>query len=131
MTPFLRSISYLILLLPFIIASSLHAREIVVPTDYRTIQNAIDRAEPNDTIIVEDGFYNENIKINKTLTLLSRNGYDKTVIEAKQNDEDVLKVVDINGVEIIGFTVKGSEGAGIHLIRANNSKISSNSAAEN
>ncbi len=128
MTPFLRSITYLTLLLSFIIVSSLHAREIVVPTDYSTIQNAVDKAEPNDTIIVEDGDYKENILINIPLTLISRNGYEKTIIEAKKSDEDVLKIVDANGVEIIGFTVKNSSGAGIHLIRATNSKISRNRA---
>jgi parallel beta-helix repeat protein len=131
MTPFLRSIAYLILLLSFTIVSSLHARDIVVPTDYNTIQVAIDRAEPNDTILVEDGDYKENIVINIPLTLLSRNGYEKTVIEAKKSDEDVLKIVEVNGVTVIGFTVKDSTGAGIHLIRATNSKISRNRATGN
>lgn len=134
MTPFLRSVAYLIphsFLLSLMIVSSLHARDIIVPTDFSTIQAAVEGAEPNDTVIVEDGDYKENIVINIPLTLISRNGYEKTVIEAKKSDEDALKIIEVNGVTIIGFTVKGSTGAGIHLIRATNSRISRNLATGN
>jgi nitrous oxidase accessory protein len=134
MIPFLRSVAILIphgFLLSLTIVTSIFATDIVVPTDYLTIQTAIDRAKPNDTIIVEDGYYNENIEINKPLTLMSRNGHEKTVIEAKSSDEDVLKIVDVDGAAVLGFSVKGSTSVGIHLVRTTNSRISANNVTGN
>jgi parallel beta-helix repeat protein len=119
------------LLLSLTSISSLQARNIVVPADYNTIQNAVDKAEPNDTVIVGDGSYRENIVIDKPLTLISRNGYEKTVIEARKTDEDVLKIAGVDGVTIIGFTVKGSAGAGVHLFEAAGNKISGNNIVKN
>jgi parallel beta-helix repeat protein len=119
------------LLLSLMSISSLQARNIVVPADYTTIQDAVDKAILNDTVIVGDGYYRENIVIDKPITLISRNGYEKTVIEARETDEDVLKIVGVDGVTIIGFTVKGSERAGVHLYRAAGNKISSNDIIKN
>jgi parallel beta-helix repeat protein len=46
-----------------------------VPGDYNTIQEAVDNANPGDTVYVYNGTYMENIQINKTLTL---QGQDKS-----------------------------------------------------
>lgn len=48
-------------------------RTIRVPTDYPTIQGAINAASPGDTIFVAAGTYYERIKVNKTLTLIGEN----------------------------------------------------------
>lgn len=111
--------------------SPLQARNIVVPAYYNTIQNAVDRAEPNDTVIVGDGSYRENVVIDKPITLISRNGSEKTVIEASNTDRDVLKIASVSGVTIIGFTVSGSLRAGVHLYRAAGNKISGNNIVKN
>jgi parallel beta-helix repeat protein len=118
-------------LLSLTLIPSLQARNIVVPADYLTIQNAVDRAEPNDTVIVGDGSYRENVVIDKPITLISRNGSEKTVIEASNTDRDVLKIAGVSGVTIIGFTVRGSLRAGVHLYRAAGNKISGNSIVKN
>jgi nitrous oxidase accessory protein len=134
MTPFFRSVTSLILhgfFLTFITVTSLHARDIVVPTDYSTIQAAVEKAEQNDTVIVEDGTYRENIVINRPLKLISRNGYEKTVIEARTEVEDVIKVVEVDGMTIIGFTVKGTTQSGIHLHKVTGSSVIGNNSMGN
>jgi nitrous oxidase accessory protein NosD/cell division septation protein DedD len=55
---------------------------------YETIQSAIDDAAEGDTILVHDGTYEENIIIDKPLTILSVNGSASTIIDGTAGDED-------------------------------------------
>ncbi len=120
------------LLLSLILTPTLRAGDIIaVPADYTTIQDAVDKAEHNDTVIVGDGYYRENIVIDKPLILISRNGREKTVIEAGKTDEDVISIVGVDGVSITGFTLKGSEHAGVHLYEAAGGRISDNNIEKN
>ncbi len=107
------------------------AAELVVPTGYGSIGAAVENAEPHDTIIVEDGHYKENIVIDKPVALVSRNGYEKTTIEAKDEEKDVLKVVGSEGVSVVGFTFRGSALSGVYLRKTKDSNISNNSLTGN
>ena len=54
-----------------------------VPTDAPTIQIAIEKAQPFDTIIVAPGTYHERINsVGKAITLRSSGGADVTTIDA-------------------------------------------------
>lgn len=69
------------------------ARQIYVPSDYPTIQAALDAAEDTDEIILEDGWYegegNRDILIpNKQITLKSLNGPANCVIDANSTPQD-------------------------------------------
>lgn len=44
-----------------------------VPREYATIQEAIDAAQPGDMIEVRSGVYNENLLIDKPVTLIAKN----------------------------------------------------------
>jgi parallel beta-helix repeat protein len=95
--------------------------------DYKTIQEAVDAAQPGDIVFVYNGTYNENIFIDKTINLtgISR---DNTTI----NGTDIVISVDgADYINITGFTIKTGGTAGIRFNYSNNSLIMNNRVEEN
>lgn len=87
-------------------------RTIIVPDEYPTIQAAVDAANPGDMIVVREGTYTENVKVNKDhLTIKSESGAEVTIIQATDPDDNVIYVT-ANYVSINGFTVEGGNGIG-------------------
>jgi hypothetical protein len=90
---------------------------IEVPGDYPTIQEAVDAASDNDTIIVAAGLYKENIVIDKSLTLKgAQAGVDartrsgaETIIEPDE-EEAGISIITTDGrvVVIDGLTVQNA-----------------------
>jgi len=100
-----------------------------VPTpDYPTIQEAINKAKPGDTISVASGTYKENVVINQSVTLIG-NGYSVTTIEALDTRKVVIDV-RISNVNISGFTIQsGIRGVsifGYNAINISDCRIISN-----
>jgi len=85
--------------------SELVSKELIVGLGekYASIQQAIDAASPRDIIIVNSGEYNENIEINKKLTLKANN----TVIINPADKNLPGFSVTADDVTISGFTVSG------------------------
>lgn len=81
---------------------------IYVPDAYSTIQAAVDGASPGDTITVRDGTYEENVDVDKRLTIRSENGAGVTFVEAAHQD-DVFHVT-ADYINISGFTIRGETG---------------------
>jgi hypothetical protein len=75
--------------------------EIHVPTDYSTIQAAINAANPGDTIIVHDGTYTENLVINKILTIKAAS---HPIIDGGATGDCIS--VSANNVVIMGFEIR-------------------------
>jgi len=103
-----------------------------VPDDYPTIQAAVNAASAGDTIIVRNGTYNENVKVNKRLTIRCENGSDSTIVQAANSMDHVFEVT-ADHVSISGFTVGGALdrwNAGMY-ITANYCNISNNNASNN
>lgn len=82
---------------------------------FTTIQEAVNAAKIGDTIIVLPGTYNENVTINKMLTLKGTDPEDEatidtTVIEGT-GDGPVIKVsgAGANGTVIEGLTITGGQ----------------------
>jgi len=88
-----------------------------VPTDFNTIQAAIDSAMDGELILVENGTYNENITIlNKRIGIASKysqtgdkNDIQNTIIDGQ--GESVFTVTDSDGSKIVGLTITNGEDA--------------------
>ena len=63
-------------------SSALFASDIRVPTDYATIQTAIDAAGTDDAVLVSPGTYRENVDFKgKAITVASVDGPSVTTID--------------------------------------------------
>jgi len=76
---------------------------------YTSIQDAIDAAGENDTIYVYSGTYNENLVVDKTLTISGIGGGTKTIKGASSSLHTIQVSADY--VNISGFTIENSLGA--------------------
>lgn len=107
------------------------AATVYVPSDHKTIQQAVENTLPGDEIIVKEGDYRDNIVVTKPLTIKSEKGPDATIIRASNPAEPVFKVSDVNGVAITGLTVTGSTLSGIYLHNSHNDEIRDNKVEYN
>lgn len=79
-----------------------------LPADYKTIQEAIDAANPGDTIFVYAGTYPEHVIVNKTVTL--KGEHEDKVIVTGGGTGNVFTIT-ANGVSIFHFTIRDAEHA--------------------
>jgi len=98
------------------------------PADFRKIQDAInnDSVSSGDIIFVRNGYYYENVVINKSLSLIGES-VDLTVIEGLKNN--VISIVADN-VSVTSFTIQKSGSnlydSAINISRSNNVVIGYN-----
>lgn len=81
---------------------------------YPTIQSAINAAEYGDTVFVSSGTYEENLVVNKTISLIGEDAHN-TIIDGSGLDHVVN--VTAQGVTLTGFTIRNShpDYSGIYL----------------
>jgi len=96
--------------------SAVLAADRLVPSEYSTIQAAIDAAVDGDTIIVSQGTYHESIDSNdKSFILTSTDPNDPNVVAGTVIDADgsrsVIILTDTPGAECVlaGLTITGGE----------------------
>ncbi len=104
-----------------------------VPTNYLTIQSAVDAAGAGDTVIVESGTYRENVVLNTTITLRGIDtGEGLPVIDACGNSSALS--VTANGVTVEGVVLTGAGeeygDAGLY-VEADNTTLVNLTAWEN
>ncbi len=73
--------------------------------NYTVIQDAVNAAQPGDTVFVYGGTYYEHVILNKTINLIGENR-DNTTIDGSGSG-DVVRITS-DYVNVSGFTVKGS-----------------------
>jgi parallel beta-helix repeat protein len=97
-----------------------------------TITAALANATNGDIIIVSDGTYNENIDVNKEVTIRSQNGSANTTIHAASTSNHVFHItadnVTISGLNVTGAT---TNSAGIFLDSSSNSTLTNNNVSAN
>ena len=102
-----------------------------VPSDFPTIQEAINAASSGATILVSSGVYHENVIINETLMLLGADKQD-TIIDGSTNSQGYSEAVGVtvaaDNVTVNGFTVRNrlSATTGVRLDHSNGSIVSGN-----
>ena len=79
------------------------------------IQDAIDSASDGDIVYVHNGIYHEcNILISNKISLIGEDR-DLTIIDGDNEYADVIKIL-ADYVTVCKFTIKNSNGNGIHII---------------
>lgn len=94
-------------------AHAADAREIRVPEVVPTIQAAIDQAKPGDVVSVKPGSWNQAIDLKgKAITLQSREGAEKTLLDGTSLGESVLRCISGEGPKTVieGFTIVNGTG---------------------
>lgn len=114
-------------------ADSVSPKTVIVPEDFRSIQEAINNVDDRDIILVKAGIYQEAIVINKSITLLGEER-DSTIIDSNTSS-DVITVMSSNCV-ICGFTIRNGgvsfpANCGIRLCNVDNNVICNNTIIGN
>lgn len=112
-------------------AQTRQVRYVGVPGGFATIQEAIDTADPGDTIFVYNGTYYEHVSITKNISLVGLNR-QTTIIDGAFNGT-VVKL-NANGTRIRGFTLRnggGDNGAGIFISNSKGNSIEDNIIVNN
>ncbi|MEW6617886.1 MAG: NosD domain-containing protein [bacterium] len=102
---------YLILSIFLGISIGAYAADLYVPSQYKTIQKAVNKAKTGDKIYVAPGIYKESITIKKGISLIGINP-DKYIITSshlKNGNTIIFEGKSANGT-ITGFTITGAKG---------------------
>ena len=116
----------------FKISVSASTDVIHVPTEYATIQEAINHANSGDTIFVHKGTYYEHVVVNKSVSLVGEDK-DLTIVDGYENDSVIL--ITDNNVTVEGFTIKESGNSpydsGIRVEHSSGNIIKNNKIIDN
>ena len=99
--------------------------------DCRSIQQAISEASDGDFIHVHPGVYNENVIVDRSVTLQGM-GSDETVVWALHPSRPCF-LVRANDVNLNGFGISGAldRSVGVHLSSSHNTTIANNTFINN
>ena len=101
-----------------LLVSVCSAEILEVPTEFPTIQAAIDASSPGDSVLVHPGIYFENISVQKSITIISSDGPESTIIDGGQSGHVVcMGAGSAVNTRLQGFTIRNGsafDGAGIY-----------------
>lgn len=95
----------------------------------QSIQAAINAANSGDIISVDSGVYNENVMVNKSVSLIGKNP-SNTIIDGNGTEMNTVIITShTNNVKIENFTIQNGEGsdpANLRIVNSKGHKIRSN-----
>jgi len=101
---------FLIFIFTIVIGGNLFAGIIEIPKDAETIQTGLNIALDNDTILVEPGYYVDNLDyLGKDVVVLAFAGPDQTILYPADFGQPVVSFIgdEPPSAKFIGFTVYG------------------------
>jgi parallel beta-helix repeat protein len=119
---------YLLIVVSVPLVGISSAAIVYVPDNYSSIQEAINAASADDTVIVRNGTYSENVELNKKLSLI---GERLPTVDAQQNGSAIRITAD--GCAVKGFrcvNAKYPSNAGIR-VDSDSNVIVNNSCGKN
>ncbi len=96
-------------------------RTIVVPDNYPTLQQALDQANPGDTVFARAGIYNESLILSKTVSLLGENRQTTLIV----GPVGPVLLLNANNITVSGFTIQSRSITGAYM--QNGITVNSNS----
>jgi parallel beta-helix repeat protein len=91
------------------------AATITVPDNYPTIQQAINAANPGDTIFIKNGIYFEEVVLNKTLSLVGES-QENTIIDGRFLNASIGTAITISADGAsVSRLMTANHGAGIGI----------------
>jgi hypothetical protein len=90
---------------PCTMASS---RQLHVPSEYATIQSAINAAHPGETVRVSAGTYSESVVMRPGVCLLG-SGAKHTILDAHGEGRTLIDLTAAPGSVVSGFTLRGTQ----------------------
>lgn len=82
--------------------------DLKVPSQYSTIQSAIDVAIAGDIICVAKGTYNEDVRINKSVTLAGSGANNTSTINGQAPGYGGAVRIEADNATVEGFVIKGA-----------------------
>ena len=130
MIPIQRLVCYIVIitLISITIIPAVGALEYTVaPTgaEFTSIQAAINRAFPGDTILVNSGTYKENLLLNKTINLIGVDSGGGAPIIDPANNGNAMEILT-DGCRVEGFTFQNIELLNGILIKSSSNTIGRN-----
>ena len=91
----------------FNVQTSHASKTIVVPQDYPTITEAISHASIGDNVVVLKGIYQENVQINKSISIIGEDA-ENTIIIGTGGGNHALSGITVtaDNVKVSGFTIE-------------------------
>ncbi|MGH2736873.1 MAG: right-handed parallel beta-helix repeat-containing protein, partial [Actinomycetota bacterium] len=87
--------------------------KLVVPRDYKTIQRAVNRAEPDSTIVIRPGVYRESVAVQTSDLVIRGTDRFRTVLHGRDVEANGFLVDGVRDVTIKNLTVRNFTSNGI------------------
>jgi parallel beta-helix repeat protein len=81
-------------------------KTLIVPDQYPTIGAAVEAASSGDVVYVKSGVYNENVVVNKQLTLEGQSSANTTILGSGGSTPTAVLILSADNAKVTGFTLE-------------------------